>query len=103
MTRSKAQSVFIGVSGPNLVTEELIKAMAKDSIIFALANPDPEIDPIIVRPHIRPSISPHGQATSRTKSITSWPSQGDFVDCSTGCPKSPRRSRSRRERLLQVS
>jgi len=43
--------VFIGVSGPNLVTEEQIKVMAKDSIIFALANPDPEIDPIIARRH----------------------------------------------------
>jgi malate dehydrogenase (oxaloacetate-decarboxylating) len=43
--------VFIGVSGPNLVTEEQIKVMAKDSIIFALANPDPEIDPVIARRH----------------------------------------------------
>jgi malate dehydrogenase (oxaloacetate-decarboxylating) len=43
--------VFIGVSGPNVVTEEQIKVMAKDSIIFALANPDPEIDPVIARRH----------------------------------------------------
>ena len=33
--------VFIGVSGPDLVSEEQIKSMAKDSIVFALANPDP--------------------------------------------------------------
>lgn len=38
--------VFIGVSGPNLVTEEMIRKMNKDSIIFAMANPTPEIDPI---------------------------------------------------------
>jgi malate dehydrogenase (oxaloacetate-decarboxylating) len=43
--------VFIGVSGPNIVSEEDIKVMAKDSIIFALANPDPEIDPVIARRH----------------------------------------------------
>lgn len=43
--------VFIGVSGPDLVGEEHIKVMAKDSIIFALANPDPEIDPVIARRH----------------------------------------------------
>jgi malate dehydrogenase (oxaloacetate-decarboxylating) len=43
--------VFIGVSGPNVVTEEQIKVMAKDSIVFALANPDPEIDPVIARRH----------------------------------------------------
>jgi malate dehydrogenase (oxaloacetate-decarboxylating) len=43
--------VFIGVSGPNLVEEAHIKLMAKDSIIFTLANPDPEIDPMIARRH----------------------------------------------------
>jgi len=37
--------VFIGVSGPNLLTNENIKTMAKDPIIFALANPEPEIRP----------------------------------------------------------
>ncbi len=35
--------VFIGLSAGNLVTPEMIKAMAPDPIIFALANPDPEI------------------------------------------------------------
>jgi malate dehydrogenase (oxaloacetate-decarboxylating)(NADP+) len=34
---------FIGVSGPNAVTGEMVKKMAKDPLIFALANPDPEI------------------------------------------------------------
>jgi malate dehydrogenase (oxaloacetate-decarboxylating) len=43
--------VFIGVSGPNVVEEAHIKLMAKDSIIFALANPVPEIDPMIARRH----------------------------------------------------
>jgi malate dehydrogenase (oxaloacetate-decarboxylating) len=41
--------VFIGVSGPNLVTEEHLKALAPNSIVFALANPDPEIDPVPAR------------------------------------------------------
>ncbi|MFZ1063060.1 MAG: NAD-dependent malic enzyme [Acidimicrobiales bacterium] len=36
--------VLIGVSGSNLLTEEHMKVMAKDSIVFALSNPDPEID-----------------------------------------------------------
>ena len=39
--------VFIGVSGPNLVTPEMIKAMNSNSIVFALANPIPEIMPDI--------------------------------------------------------
>ena len=37
--------IFIGVSGPNLVTKEMIKTMNKDAVVFALANPIPEIMP----------------------------------------------------------
>lgn len=37
--------VFIGVSAPNTVTTEMVKTMAKDAIIFACANPTPEIFP----------------------------------------------------------
>jgi len=41
--------VFIGVSAPNVLTEANVAAMASGSIVFALANPDPEIDPVIAR------------------------------------------------------
>ena len=41
--------VFIGVSAPNVITESDVAAMATNSIVFALANPDPEIDPVIAR------------------------------------------------------
>jgi len=41
--------VLIGVSGPDLVTEAHVRTLAADSIVFALANPDPEIDPVIAR------------------------------------------------------
>jgi len=41
----KGVDIFIGVSLPNLVNSEMVKSMAKDSIIFAMANPDPEILP----------------------------------------------------------
>ncbi len=37
--------IFVGLSGPNVLTQEMIKTMAPDPIIFALANPDPEIHP----------------------------------------------------------
>jgi malate dehydrogenase (oxaloacetate-decarboxylating) len=43
--------VFIGVSAPDLLTEEDIKSMAPKAIVFALANPDPEIDPVIAGKH----------------------------------------------------
>jgi malate dehydrogenase (oxaloacetate-decarboxylating) len=37
--------VFVGVSGPNVITAADVAVMAKDAIVFALANPDPEIRP----------------------------------------------------------
>jgi len=47
----KDADVFIGVSAPNVLTEGDIKSMAKNGIVFALANPDPEIDPTLARKH----------------------------------------------------
>jgi malate dehydrogenase (oxaloacetate-decarboxylating) len=41
--------VFIGVSAPNVLNEGDIASMADKSIVFALANPDPEIDPVVAR------------------------------------------------------
>jgi malate dehydrogenase (oxaloacetate-decarboxylating) len=45
----KGADVFIGVSAPNVLTEKDVASMATGSIVFALANPDPEIDPVIAR------------------------------------------------------
>lgn len=45
----KDKDVFIGVSAPNLVTAEMVKTMAKDPIIFAMANPTPEIMPDVAK------------------------------------------------------
>ena len=39
--------VFIGVSGPNLVTNAMLGSMAEKPIVFALSNPDPEISPVL--------------------------------------------------------
>lgn len=41
----KNADVFIGVSAPNIVSEEMIKSMAKKAIVFPMANPVPEISP----------------------------------------------------------
>ncbi len=41
----KDADVFIGVSGANLVSPEMVKSMAEKPVVFALANPDPEITP----------------------------------------------------------
>ncbi|MFH0837943.1 MAG: NADP-dependent malic enzyme [Patescibacteria group bacterium] len=41
--------VFIGVSKANLVTEAMVRSMAKDAIVFAMANPEPEIMPDLAK------------------------------------------------------
>lgn len=41
----KNADVFVGVSAPNILSEEMVKTMNKDSIVFAMANPTPEIMP----------------------------------------------------------
>ncbi|GAA6526945.1 NAD-dependent malic enzyme [Intrasporangium sp. DVR] len=47
----KDSDVFIGVSAPNLLTGDDIATMADDAIVFALANPDPEVDPLAAGEH----------------------------------------------------
>lgn len=39
------KDVFVGVSAPNIVTADMVSTMAKDAIVFAMANPTPEIMP----------------------------------------------------------
>ena len=41
--------IFVGVSAPNIVTAEMVSSMNKDSILFAMANPVPEIMPDVAK------------------------------------------------------
>jgi malate dehydrogenase (oxaloacetate-decarboxylating) len=45
--------LFLGLSGPGLITVDDLKKMAKDPIVFAMANPDPEIQPEDADPYVR--------------------------------------------------
>ena len=45
----RGADVFIGVSAANLVSEEMVKSMAKDAIMFPMANPTPEIMPDLAK------------------------------------------------------
>ncbi|PSF34572.1 NAD-dependent malic enzyme [Aphanothece hegewaldii CCALA 016] len=45
----KGADVFLGVSAPGVVTPEMVKSMAKDPIVFAMANPIPEIQPELIQ------------------------------------------------------
>jgi malate dehydrogenase (oxaloacetate-decarboxylating) len=48
-----AADLFLGLAGPGLITVEDLKKMAKDPIVFAMANPDPEIMPEAAAPYVR--------------------------------------------------
>ncbi len=43
----RGRDIFIGVSVPRVVTPEMVKSMRRDPIILAMANPEPEIDPVV--------------------------------------------------------
>ncbi len=47
--------IFLGVSGPGLVSENDVKSLAPKAVLFACSNPDPEVDPLLVR-RVRPDI-----------------------------------------------
>jgi malate dehydrogenase (oxaloacetate-decarboxylating) len=66
--------VFVGVSGPGILEPADIATMADHAIVFALANPDPEVDPAGARRHA--AVSPPAAATSPTRSTTCSPSPG---------------------------
>lgn len=45
----KGADIFVGVSAPNIVSEEMVASMNKDAILFAMANPTPEIMPDVAK------------------------------------------------------
>lgn len=45
----KGADIFVGVSAPNIVTSEMVSSMNKDAILFAMANPTPEIMPDVAK------------------------------------------------------
>lgn len=49
----RGADVFVGLSGPGVLTVEHIQTMAKDPIVFAMANPAPEIEPEVAEPYVR--------------------------------------------------
>ena len=51
----KGADMMLGLSGPKIVSQDMVKTMAKDAIIFACANPTPEITPDEVK-EVRPDI-----------------------------------------------
>ncbi|WAH43610.1 NAD-dependent malic enzyme [Alicyclobacillus fastidiosus] len=77
--------IFIGVSGPGVLSVEHLKKMASDPIVFAMANPTPEIRPEEAAPYVRV------MATGRSD----YPNQINNVLCFPGIFKGALKSRAR--------
>jgi malate dehydrogenase (oxaloacetate-decarboxylating) len=64
---------FIGVSGPGVLKVEHIQAMAKDPIVFAMANPTPEIDPVVARPHVKVLVTGRSDFPNQVNNLLCFP------------------------------
>ncbi len=65
--------VFIGLSAPNIVRPEDIEKMAKDRIVFALANPDPEIAPELAMPLVRIMATGRSDYPNQINNVLAFP------------------------------
>ena len=69
----RGADVFIGVSAGNLISVENVKSMGEDAIVFALANPDPEIPPELARPHVRVMASGRSDYPNQINNVLCFP------------------------------
>lgn len=65
--------VFIGVSRGNILTEAMVQSMAADPIIFALANPIPEGDPVMLRRYARVVATGRSDQPNQINNVLSFP------------------------------
>jgi malate dehydrogenase (oxaloacetate-decarboxylating) len=74
--------VFLGVSAPGVVTPEMVKSMAKDAIVFAMANPIPEIQPELVSNDVAVMATGRSDYPNQINNVLAFP--GVFrgaIDC----------------------
>ncbi len=65
--------VLIGLSGPRLVTLEMVKTMARPRIVFAMANPDPEIDPLEVASEVDVMATGRSDYPNQVNNVLAFP------------------------------
>jgi malate dehydrogenase (oxaloacetate-decarboxylating) len=65
--------VFIGVSAPGILKVEDVRKMAKDPIVFAMANPTPEIDPELAAPYVRVMATGRSDKPNQINNVLCFP------------------------------
>jgi malate dehydrogenase (oxaloacetate-decarboxylating) len=69
----KGADVFIGVSAPNILEVDDIKGMARDPIVFAMANPTPEIMPELAAPYVAVMATGRSDFPNQVNNLLSFP------------------------------
>jgi malate dehydrogenase (oxaloacetate-decarboxylating) len=69
----RGADVFIGVSGPDLLDGDDIATMADDAIVFALANPDPEVDPLAAGKHAAVVATGRSDVPNQINNVLAFP------------------------------
>ena len=69
----RGADVFIGVSGPNLLSGDDLSTMNSGSVVFALANPDPEIDPLEAQKHARVVATGRSDYPNQINNVLAFP------------------------------
>ena len=69
----KGADVFLGVSAPGVVTPEMVASMAPDPIVFAMANPIPEIQPELVRDKVAVMATGRSDYPNQINNVLAFP------------------------------
>ncbi len=65
--------VFIGLSGPGILSLDDVRSMAEKPIVFAMANPDPEIDPDVALPHVAVMATGRSDYPNQINNVLAFP------------------------------
>jgi malate dehydrogenase (oxaloacetate-decarboxylating) len=66
-------NVLIGLSGPRLVSLEMVRTMARPRIVFAMANPDPEVDPVAVASEVDVMATGRSDFPNQVNNVLAFP------------------------------
>ncbi len=69
----RGADLFIGVSGPDILTVDMLRSMNRDAILMALANPVPEIDPHLAYPHVRILATGRSDFSNQVNNVLCFP------------------------------
>jgi malate dehydrogenase (oxaloacetate-decarboxylating) len=82
----RGADVFLGLSGPGAVSVDAVKTMASDAIVFAMANPEPEVPPEEIEGHIRVIATGRSDYPNQINNVLAFPGifRGALSTAATG-------------------